>query len=98
MALHELATNAIKYGAFSNETGTVTITWSLAGAESGRRFHIGWVEEGGPQVVEPNRRGFGRTVLERVSAEAVNGGVTLTYDPGGVRWQLNAPADQSLVR
>lgn len=88
MALHELATNAIKYGALSGDSGHVVIGWAKDGSGG---FRIAWREQGGPAVRAPQRRGFGRTVIERMAAHAVGGAVDLRYDPDGLRWTLTAP-------
>jgi PAS domain S-box-containing protein len=95
MALHELATNALKYGALSMPAGRVQVGWSLAD-EPGPVFRMHWIERGGPPVSPPRRRGFGHTVVERMAARAVDGSVSLRFDPEGVRWQLEAPADRLL--
>jgi PAS domain S-box-containing protein len=65
MGLHELATNAAKYGALSNDTGTVHLTWHVAPAEAGRRVQLTWQESGGPPVEPPSRKGFGSLLLEQ---------------------------------
>jgi len=92
MALHELATNAAKYGALSRLTGKIVVAWSLAGAGTARRFQMSWVESGGPPVSPPERTGFGRLVTERMAAEALQGHVQLDYPPAGIRWALDADA------
>jgi len=89
MALHELATNAMKYGSLSTPEGTVSIDWSTAGDE--RSFMIRWTERGGPLVTPPEHSGFGRTVIERMAALSVGGKVELDYAPEGLQWQLTAP-------
>ena len=81
MALHELATNAVKYGALSNQDGKVTITWSIAGD----RVELTWQERGGPPVVAPTRKGFGSVMVE----QATDGQAELTFPPEGVRCTLN---------
>ncbi|KQN89877.1 histidine kinase [Sphingomonas sp. Leaf231] len=99
MALHELATNAIKYGALSVPAGTVTIAWALRddadeagdGAGSGRRFAFSWVERGGPPVVPPTRTGFGTRMIERVLSRHVRGTATIHYLPEGARFEIEAP-------
>ena len=90
MALHELATNAVKYGALSNAEGTVTINWDVEGSEV-KEFIIKWAEAGGPPVSSPSRKGFGETVVRQMASSSVSGSVTLDYDPAGVNWSLRAP-------
>ncbi|MGO9547849.1 MAG: PAS domain S-box protein [Rhodomicrobium sp.] len=89
MALHELAANAGKYGALSNERGKVSIAWDIARDET---FHLSWMESGGPIVVSPTRQGFGTTVIAHVPEAQLGAGVTLDYPPGGVTWRLACPA------
>lgn len=90
LALHELATNASKYGALSNETGKVEITWS-ADHEEPRGFHFAWREHGGPPVAAPTTRGFGSRLIERATAAAFEGEVKLAFHPQGVLWTIDAP-------
>jgi two-component sensor histidine kinase len=87
MAVHELSTNAAKYGALSVEGGRVAIDWTVAEG----RFHLRWEELGGPPVSPPTRKGFGSTMIERVLAEQLEGGVTIGYDPGGLVCMIDAP-------
>ena len=98
LALHELATNAAKYGALSTERGRIRISWGLIGDRAERRFRIAWVESGGPEVAAPERRGFGRTVVERNVARVLEGEVQLDFAKDGVRWSLVVPDDHVLVR
>jgi PAS domain S-box-containing protein len=95
MALHELATNAAKYGALSTDRGRVEIVWGLerAGA-GGHRFTMEWSENGGPTVVAPTRRGFGWSVLCQLTKMSLGADVTLEYAPTGVVWRLGCPADR----
>jgi two-component sensor histidine kinase len=86
MALHELATNACKYGALSVSDGRIRVNWTL---EDGELF-LEWCERGGPPVSPPAHRGFGRNVIER-SAERLRGTAELAFDPEGVSWRLRAP-------
>ena len=92
MALHELSTNAGKYGALSSAKGHVDISWTLEEGE----LRIGWVESGGPPVEKPVRRGFGTTVLTSLAQMSVGGKVQLIYDPAGLVWRLACPADKAL--
>lgn len=89
LALHELATNAVKFGALSNDIGHVRVTWS-ARREGG--FQLTWTETGGPTVAPPQRRGFGATLLEQVTGRELNGEATVDYRPGGVVAKLVAGA------
>ncbi|WP_240609471.1 HWE histidine kinase domain-containing protein [Phenylobacterium deserti] len=87
LALHELATNAVKFGALSIETGHVDVRWKRLG-EGG--FELIWTESGGPRVAPPVRRGFGSTLLEQVTGRELNGEAGVEYGPGGVRARLVA--------
>ena len=98
LALHELATNAAKYGALSTERGRIRISWGLIGDRAERRFRIAWIESGGPEVAAPERRGFGRMVVERNVARVLDGEVQLDFAKDGVRWSLVVPDDHVLVR
>ena len=93
LALHELATNAVKYGALSVPEGKLTVSWSFDDqSQHAHNFHLSWVERGGPAVTPPSRVGFGRTVIERLTAAALDGKVSLEYAPEGVQWCIDAPA------
>ncbi len=87
LAIHELATNAIKYGSLSVTTGEVHISWHI---EEPGFFVMAWAESGGPIVREPDRIGFGTVVVERMVATSVNGEVQLRYPPSGLMWTLKA--------
>ena len=89
MALHELATNAGKYGALSNNTGHVEIAWRL---EPGGRFALSWTERGGPPVLAPARAGFGSTVIKIVPKADLNAAVSLDFARRGVVWRLECDA------
>ena len=90
MALHELATNACKYGALSTTRGRVAIRWSVDTAETGV-FRLSWSERGGPEVKPPKGGGFGRLVVEQMVATSTGGQVKLAFDPRGIEWVLEAP-------
>jgi two-component sensor histidine kinase len=92
LALHELATNAGKYGALSNDAGRVDIRW---GTED-KTFTMSWTERGGPPVSAPDRRGFGTTVMERMAEASLGGAVDLDYAPSGLTWHLTCPAERTL--
>jgi PAS domain S-box-containing protein len=90
MVFHELATNASKYGALSNEKGSVAVTWGVMEAGEKRLF-IQWQERDGPPVVTPQRRGFGTVVVERMSLQVGDASASLKYPSSGVIWYLEAP-------
>lgn len=87
LALHELATNAVKFGALSVDTGRVSVRWS--GTPDGG-FELVWAESGGPRVAPPTRRGFGSTLLEQVTSRELNGETVIEYAAGGVHARLTA--------
>ncbi len=90
MAVHELATNAAKYGALSAPTGHVSITWTVT-AEEPRHLTLCWQEHGGPPVVAPARKGFGTRLIERSLAHELAGEAILAYVPAGVVCTIKAP-------
>lgn len=83
MAVHELATNAAKYGALSNDEGTVRVTWTFD-RRNGSHFRLLWQEAGGPEVSRPDRQGFGSKMLTRILAQEINGEISLDYEPTGL--------------
>jgi len=92
MAIHELATNAVKYGSLSVPGGRVTVAWSVSapprepgGAGAGRRLRLTWTEAGGPPVAPPSRRGFGSRLIERGLARELGGTARIEFAPEGVR-------------
>ncbi len=94
IAFHELATNAVKYGAFSGDTGCVRITWDIEPRPEGDRLTLYWREENGPPVTPPSRKGFGSRVIERGLAHELDGTTRLDYRPDGVVCTINIPAPQ----
>jgi PAS domain S-box-containing protein len=91
MALHELATNAVKYGALRGDAGRVRVDWSLAPADQPRELRIAWSEHEGPPVTAPCRRGFGSRMIERHLADELGGEVRLDYLPTGVVCAMTSP-------
>jgi two-component sensor histidine kinase len=92
MALHELCTNAAKYGALSNGEGTVSITWNTSVTAEGRRMlNLHWAESGGPRVKPPTRQGFGARLIERALASELGGTAAIDYRPEGVACDISAP-------
>lgn len=94
MAIHELATNAIKYGALANEAGVGEISWSLDADEGVFRFD--WVENGGPHVCAPEETGFGSTIILDRPRYALNAIAEAAFEPSGLRYGLKAPASEVL--
>ena len=91
MALHELATNAIKYGALSNEVGQVRLRWEVDTSRGEQRLHVVWCETGGPPVTPPSRKGFGSRLIERGLAAELGGSVQLAYRASGVVCTIDTP-------
>ena len=91
MALHELCTNAAKYGALSTKDGRVDIVWQLTGAGRDRRLSMRWSESDGPIVAPPTRKGFGSRLIERALAMELGGEVAVAYGASGVVCTIDAP-------
>jgi two-component sensor histidine kinase/PAS domain-containing protein len=106
IALHELATNSLKFGALKDAEGTVDIVWgvydmgehgALAGVDDvdpagGRRFRMEWLEHTPFPIEPPGHKGFGRMVIEHTVQATLSGTVTLDFPPEGLRWRIDAPA------
>jgi PAS domain S-box-containing protein len=92
LALHELATNAGKYGALSTDAGRVDVEWRV----DGDVFMMSWTERKGPPVRPPKRRGFGTTVIDSMAQRTLGGEVGLDYAPSGLEWHLTCPAANAL--
>jgi two-component sensor histidine kinase len=90
MALHELCTNAKKYGSLSNHGGTVMLDWSIT-RDQHATLKLSWRECNGPPVEAPKRRGFGTALLERTLAQDLEGEVVLTFHPSGLICSISAP-------
>jgi PAS domain S-box-containing protein len=90
LAFHELATNAVKYGALSTKTGKVKVVWRFD-EDAERPLRLSWVEESGPTVAAPSRKGFGHVVLEHIVASSVDGRVTMDFAPNGLQWTVLIP-------
>ena len=96
LALHELATNAQKYGSLSEPDGQVSIRWQFC--EEASKLRLTWQEKGGPPVTPPERSGFGRAMIETVVSRALEGDVNLSFPPKGVRCVIVIPAEQVTSR
>ena len=93
LAIHELATNAIKYGALSAPTGKVRISWMFdknAGASS--QLSLNWIEQGGPPATPPPRKGFGHVVIVDMIERSLNGTVAVKFAVEGLKWSVSMPA------
>ncbi len=97
IVLHELATNAVEYGAFSNEAGSVSISWSRERRTEGDRLWVHWQERNGPPVAQTRSKGFGSWVIERGLAHELGGRVTLEYPPEGVECTIDIPAPDRVI-
>ncbi|KFG67294.1 sensor histidine kinase [Microvirga sp. BSC39] len=91
MAMHELATNAVKYGALANKTGTIDVSWKVTNGTAPPRLALRWTETGGPPLVPPRRRGFGSRLIERSLANDLDGQVEIAFAPTGVVCTVDAP-------
>ncbi len=91
MAMHELASNAAKYGALSVDTARLTVEWDLTGAQEPRTLFITWTEQGGPPVQPPERRGFGTTLIERAITDGLDADVRREFLTAGLRCSFAIP-------
>lgn len=91
LAFHELATNAIKYGALSNETGTVELCCQVRGAGGDAELLLQWIERGGPPVTRPERQGFGTRLICTATGRSLQGSAMLDFPATGAVWTLVAP-------
>ncbi len=90
MALHELATNAVKYGALSTPRGRVDLKWTVDKTPDGRRLRVSWIEKGGPPIRLPIKKGFGTRLIERSLAFELGSESTIRYEPDGVVCDIDA--------
>ena len=93
LVLHELATNAAKHGALSAPEGRVGVEWEVSGPDEERRLRLAWRERGGPPVREPERRGFGRMLIERAPEHDLGGTGRLDFRLEGLAYDLDVPLD-----
>jgi PAS domain S-box-containing protein len=91
MAIHELTTNAIKYGALLAPAGRVVVSWTVSEVDGRRMLRFVWREEGGPPVSEPRRQGFGSRLLQRVLATQLQAKVQVDFAPSGLVFTMDAP-------
>ena len=94
LVLHELATNAVKYGALSTPGGKIKLSWSFGEESSApQSFRMEWRESGGPPVKPSTRKGFGRFVTDQMVTRALDATVETELAPEGLRWTLQMPAN-----
>lgn len=98
LALHELATNAVKYGALSTETGHLDVSWRVTGAEGKPELEIVWLETAGPPVVPPSSRGFGTKLIEISLVRGLNAKVNREFLSTGVRCEISVPFAEDIGR
>jgi two-component sensor histidine kinase len=93
--LHELSTNAAKYGAFSNRTGRVSVRWRWLPNGAHDRLIIEWQEVGGPPVLAPSQSGYGTSIIRELIPFELGGAVELSFDPEGTSCRLEIPGEWS---
>ncbi len=98
MALHELFTNAMKYGALSVADGRVSIEWAVQDAKSSECLHLRWSEYDGPSVVSPERVGFGTVMIKQMLETETGGKVNIEYDPSGLVCEIQLPVKKGAQR
>ncbi len=98
MALHELTSNSVKYGALSVDSGKLAIGWSISTVAQLATLMLSWTEAGGPVVSVPTRRGFGTTLIERTLAHELDAEVRRDFAPGGLRCSIVIPFDDEIGR
>jgi two-component sensor histidine kinase len=94
MIVHEIATNAAKYGAFSNDTGTVALDWEVLSENGRQKLRLIWAEAGGPHVTAPVQRGFGSRLIERSARDQLGGEATVDFLPRGVVYTVICALDE----
>jgi PAS domain S-box-containing protein len=93
LAVHELATNAIKYGALSAPAGKVRVCWMFDGnPDAAEQLLLSWIEQGGPPVSPPSRKGFGHVVIGEMVERSLNGKVAVEFAGVGLKWSVSIPA------
>src|SRR5215212_5310368 len=95
MAIHELTTNAAKYGAFSTPRGWLEVEWDVRGVDRARRLQLRWAEHDGPPVEKPRRKGFGSSLIQRLLTTQCRAEIEFAYDRPGLRFQMSVPLVRS---
>jgi two-component sensor histidine kinase len=94
LALHELTSNALKYGALANDVGQIRVRWGVSPSQPQAQFALSWQEERGPPVRTPETRHFGRILLEEVAPRSVQGTASLEFAGDGVRYHISMPVSE----
>jgi two-component sensor histidine kinase len=97
MVIHELATNAEKYGALSQPGGNISVRWSQTTNPPAPMLRIEWKETGGPQVAAPPREGYGSSVIRDLLVYEMGGRVELVFEADGIRCTIELPANTNIV-
>jgi two-component sensor histidine kinase len=95
MIVHEMATNAVKYGALSNDTGKVSLDWEVLHEDGGPKLRLIWTESGGPPVSAPVHRGFGSRLIERSARDQLGGEASVDFRRRGVIYTITYPLEQA---
>lgn len=95
LAIHELATNAVKYGALSVPAGRIMISWKFDSET--HKLLLKWVEQGGPSVIPPSRNGFGYLVIHEMIERSLNATVSLEFATQGLEWTVSMPATNLVI-
>jgi two-component sensor histidine kinase len=93
MVIHELTTNAMKYGALSSPQGSVEVEWNVGGMGA---LELHWTEKGGPPVRTPEGTGFGSRLIEQAVTRELQGQIQVSFDPSGLRCRLTIPLEPAL--
>src|SRR5215212_2951068 len=97
MAIHELTTNAAKYGAFSTPRGWLEVEWDVRGLDGSRRVELWWAEHDGPLVEPPSRKGFGSSLIQRLLTTQCRAKIDFDFDRLGLRFQMSVPLGQPML-
>jgi two-component sensor histidine kinase len=95
MIVHEIATNAAKYGALSNDAGTIALDWEVSEENGKRKLRLIWAEAGGPHVTAPVQRGFGSRLIERSTRDQLGGEATVDFLPRGVVYTVTCAIEDA---
>lgn len=96
LVIHELVTNAVKYGSLSSPSGRLTVTWTVEGAEPGQTLRLNWIEENGPAVTPPRKSGFGLTLIHTTVSSQLHGDMIERWDPDGLKLDISVPVDSQI--